>query len=176
MKDLMSPPAVMVFIWLVFIVENDLSFLSLEAREYGLSETVPLKLYTFRKRICRCCQSREPPHSTMIVAGSWFLLNGLHLQPFLFRRHRRRYSHIDLSRILCMRYDLYTLLLPVPGMDDEKQMLRQLPYIRLGLCHDVNSSAASPKLPHAQSLPFSSIALLINWEIYFRLHPETFFR
>ena len=34
---------------------------------------------------------------------------------------------------------MHTFLLSLPDLDDEKQMLRHLPYIQLGLCYDVYS-------------------------------------
>ena len=78
------PPAVMVFIWLVFIVEMIFRFFPSRLESIGCQKQFRSNYIPSGKEFAAAVNPGEPPHSTMIVAGSWFLLNGLIFSLFFF--------------------------------------------------------------------------------------------
>ena len=58
----------------------------------------------------------------------------------------RKVFHLPLIVFILEVYDyLHPVFLPVPDVVHEEQMLRQLPYLQLGLCHDVYAAVLCEK-------------------------------
>ena len=62
----------------------------------------------------------------------------------------RRHHPFDIAFLLCFRYDMHIVFLPVSVMDDEKPLLHDLPDIQLGLSDDVHSSDFHKELLHME--------------------------
>lgn len=111
-------------------------------REYGLSEAVQAQL--------RSQGARRKARKTGVVAhpfGICFMdcaqLRIRHT--VLYAYYRRRNFNSYQPFLFGVRYDMYSVFLPLPDVDDEKQMLRFLPHLQLGLRNDVHTRGVYKK-------------------------------
>ena len=168
------PPAVMVFIWLVFIVEMIFRFFPSRLESIGCQKQFRSNYIPSGKEFAAAVNPGEPPHSTMIVAGSWFLLNGLIFSLFFF-------DVIDggILILISIAYSVCDMICILFFCPFQEWMMKNKCCGSCPIYHWDYAMMFTPLLPlqsfYAQSLLFISIALLINWEIYFRLHPERFY-
>ena len=79
----------------------------------------------------------------------------------------RKVFHLPLIVFILEVYDyLHPVFLPVPDVVHEEQMLRQLPYLQLGLYHDVHSAVfREGELCVEPSGPFDCVACAVGGDI-----------
>ena len=70
------PSAMIVFIWLVFIIEMIFRFFPSKIESMGCQKQFSRNFIPTGKPVRRYMNPREPKHSVLIVLGSWLLLNG----------------------------------------------------------------------------------------------------
>ena len=109
-------PVILGVVLVVFVVEMLLRFFPSRLESMGCQKQFARNFIP--TEVERPTQSTR--RSTLAVALVWLLLNGL-----IGAAH----PPSDLPFRLGVRYDLHSVLLPLPDLDDEEQVLRLLPYL-----------------------------------------------
>ena len=166
--------AVLVFIWLVFIVEMIFRFFPSKLESMGCQKQFRSNYKPSGNQFNHILNPREPRHSVLIVAISWLLLNGAILALFYA-------GFIDegILILISLAYSVCDMICILFFCPFQEWIMKNK---CCGSCRIYNWDYAmmfTPIIPltdfYARSLLLFSIALLINWEIDFRLHPERFY-
>lgn len=174
LAGLYIPPAILVFIWLVFIVEMIFRFFPSKLESMGCQKQFRSNYMPSGNEFSRVLNPGEPRRSTLIVASSWLFLNGAILGLF--------YTGLIDEGILILvslAYSVCDMICILFFCPFQEWMMKNK---CCGSCRIYNWDYAmmfTPIIPltsfYARSLLLFSIALLIKWEIDFKRHPERFY-
>lgn len=168
------PSAIIVFIWLVFIIEMILRFFPSKIESMGCQKQFARNYIPTGKPILRYTNPGEPKHSVLIVLGSWLLLNGaIYALFFAGIIDEGILILIGLTYSVC---DMICILFFCPFQ--EWMMKNKC----CGSCRIYNWDYAMMFTPfvliddfYARSLFVVAMLLLLTWEILYRRHPERFY-
>lgn len=125
-----------------FRVGNVFALFPFTHREYGVPEAVQAQLRSQRAhRKTRKTGVVAHPNSVCFLDSAQLGFRNAVLHEFNRRRNFNSYQSV----LFGVRYDLHSVFLPLPDLDDEEQMLRFLPHIQLGLRNDVYSRSVHKK-------------------------------
>ena len=127
-------PAIIYVIWAVFVIEMIARFFPSKFESPGCQKQ-------FASNYIKTGNTDiEIPdnNATFLVALVWIVFNG---------------NDTPLQRILGMRYDMHTVLLPIPVVVPQEQMLRGMQDIQLGLRDDVYAAFLRTKDIHMEFAP-----------------------
>ena len=168
------PSAMIVFIWLVFIIEMIFRFFPSKIESMGCQKQFSRNFIPTGKPVRRYMNPREPKHSVLIVLGSWLLLNGaIYALFFADIIDEGILILIGLAYSVC---DMICILFFCPFQ--EWMMKNKC----CGSCRIYNWDYAMMFTPlmfvnniYAHILVGLSLVLLLRWELCFFLHPERFY-
>ena len=168
------PSAMIVFIWLVFIIEMIFRFFPSKIESMGCQKQFSRNFIPTGKPVRRYMNPREPKHSVLIVLGSWLLLNGaIYALFFADIIDEGILILIGLAYSVC---DMICILFFCPFQ--EWMMKNKC----CGSCRIYNWDYAMMFTPfvliddfYARSLFAVAILLLLVLEILCRIHPERFY-
>ncbi|MEE0796819.1 MAG: hypothetical protein UIJ88_03195 [Anaerovoracaceae bacterium] len=168
------PSAIIVLIWLIFIIEMILRFFPSKIESMGCQKQFARNYMPTGKPVKRYYNPREPEHSVLIVLISWLALNGVIYGLF--------FANIIDEGILILiglAYSVCDMICILFFCPFQVWMMKNK---CCGSCRIYNWDYAMMFTPfvlvrswYARSLFAVAIVLLIVWEAFCRLHPERFY-
>ncbi len=167
-------PAIIIFIWIVFIIEIIFRFFPSSLESMGCQKQFAKNYIPSGNTFRHVLNPGESRHSVLIVLFSWLALNGI-----VYILYFSDIIDAGIMVLLSLAYSVCDMICILFFCPFQQWMMKNK---CCGSCRIYNWDYAmmfTPLLPlksfYSWSLLALSLLLLLNWEIDFRRHPERFY-